>query len=69
MATFPMYHDAMVKFDLYGPPCEGHRDFTKVTFMLACDHAAKNLKPNFIQYVPTVSYYSCFFYLIHNFRV
>lgn len=53
-ASFPKYHDAMVKFDLYGPPCEPDRNFTKVTLMLTCNHAAKYLQPSTVQYVPTV---------------
>ncbi|XP_034249844.1 cation-independent mannose-6-phosphate receptor isoform X2 [Thrips palmi] len=60
-ALFPKYHDAMVKFDLYGPPCDPDRNFTKVTVMLTCNHAAKSLQPSTVQYVSTQA---CHYYVV-----
>lgn len=62
----------MVKFDLYGPPCEPDRNFTKVTLMLTCNHAAKSLQPSTVQYVSTVCAISLLFSIIfslHNHKL
>lgn len=60
-ATIPKYYDGIIKFDLYGPPCELGKEYTKVTIMLYCDLLAKTIQHSNLDFIAAQD---CHFYVV-----